>query len=127
MPCARRCLLWRIMRRTLSKDSEFPAEDSAFAPKQRLASTRMTTACEFISTILGWPNPRGQAELVHFGEVRLRRPLGTGSPHQASDSIRSADDDWYRNFVYADGTRPPRRRAHSRAESGTGRSQAARR
>jgi len=70
-----------------------------------------------------WPHPRGQAELVHFGEVRLRRPLGTGPPHKASDSIRSADDD---------GTGIPTCRWNSpiatafsfRAESGTGRSQA---
>src|SRR6266446_6947948 len=74
-----------------------------------------------------WPHPRRQAELVHFGEVRLRGPLGTGSPHQASHSIRSADDDRYWHFLHADGTRPPRWRAHSRAESRTGGSEAPRR
>src|SRR5260370_8180907 len=95
------------MRRTRSKDSEFPAEDSAFAPKQRLASTRMTTACEFISTILRRPNPRGQAELVHFGEVRLRRPLRTRSPPQASDSIRSADHHLYNTFLSSNRNPPP--------------------
>ena len=70
-----------------------------------------------------WPYPRGQAEFVHFGEVRFCRSLGTGPRHQTSDSIRCANNDRDRHFLHADGTRPPRRRADSRAESGARRSQ----
>ena len=40
------------MRRNCSTDFESPAGDWAFAAWQRLASTRMTTDCEFTSAIL---------------------------------------------------------------------------
>src|SRR6266853_1582425 len=56
------------MRRTCSTDFESPAGDCAFAARQRLASTRMTTDCEFTSAILA----------SHYrGTQRIRQYVGT--------------------------------------------------
>jgi len=72
-----------------------------------------------------WPHPRGQAELVHFGEVRLRRPLGNwpGSPSFRFND--AADHDWYGDFLHADGTRQRDGVLIPEQKSGTRRSQTA--
>src|ERR1700681_3689309 len=73
-----------------------------------------------------WSHPCGQTEFVHFREVRFCRTVGTRPHHEASNSIRSADDNRHRHFLYADGTRPSRRRTDSRTESRARRSQTSR-
>src|SRR5467141_1785480 len=57
---------------------------------------------------------------MHRQEVRDR-------PALVSREVVGAHHDGYWHFLHADGPRPPGWRAHSRAESGTGRSQAPRR
>jgi hypothetical protein len=56
------------MRRTCSTDFESLAGDWAFAARQRLASTRVTTDCEFTSAILA----------MHYrGTQRIRQYVST--------------------------------------------------
>ena len=73
------------------------------------------------------PPARGHAEFVHRRQVRPLRTLGTRAHHQTPRAVLRAHLDRHRHLLHADGTGLARRRAHPRAKSRAGRSQAARR